>query len=591
VNYTSLLTILFGGGAVKLQRAAVLMLALCAIAPIGCSRGKAVAKAVPADSSSSKSAEPKAPAAPPEPELVPGEPISLKLPTEAGQWPWSIGKADAFHDYRPISFPNLPQYAITGFAVRPEVHRAVASIKWEKKGQPTGTRLVLCDTSSGKVLSEWQIAGLQAVLDLSPDGRAILSTYALPGRDRNTLRLWLVGSDGQLRRTAWTPHSPARPDGFRQEPGERTDPATAQEIRWAGFVGNDRIASSSRTGQMRIFDADGAKPLTSIEGSPGRPAITPDGTKIALLVGSAIALLDPYAGAILGTHAIGSLPPHPALSFSPDGSKLAIGGNGKATLIELTSGNVQQLVLPKLHVTDTGLFDKPFGWAGNDYLFADGRLHDLRFPGSVWDYTGVEQVRFKGSRIWACVRPGNGTSYTLSAFDLPQPLTKMYVAFAADRSGAFALKTGDAIRIDASGVPENRRSEVQTALENRLKALHYRPDPAAAAVLFASVDATGNKVAASYSGYDTYSYMRTPAVLRLVVNGKDVWSDSWAVEPPFSIRLPVGVLLPDHLKQFNVGEPNYSLFSNAPIPPSIPGPQAPSAPFGTGELNAERSKT
>ena len=405
----------------KLRYVAALLLALSLPAASGCSR-KAVPKAIPSSQTSTLSPDQKSLAPPPEPELAPGEPVRLTLPGDGGTWPWSVGRAEAPPESRAISFPGLTAFAVTGFAVRPEVNRALVSLKWEKKGQPVATRLALCDTAIGKVLTEWQITGQQAVIDLSPDGRAILTTNANPGRGgRTTLRLWLIGSDGQLRLSVWTPHSTSRPDGIRHESGDRFDASAALEIRWAGFVGNDRIVSSSRTGQLRVFETDGVKPLISLEGSPGRPAITPDGTKVALFTGNAVTLVDPTSGKIIGTRWVGPLPQHPVLAFCPDGSKLAIGGNGKALLLNLTTGDVQQVVLPKLHVTDTGMYDKPFGWAGNTYLFADGHLHDLRFPGSVWDYVGVEHMQFRGKHTWAdALRPAGSSSSTLAAYALPQ---------------------------------------------------------------------------------------------------------------------------------------------------------------------------
>jgi hypothetical protein len=72
------------------------------------------------------------------------------------------------------------------------------------------------------------------------------------------------------------------------------------------------------------------------------------------------------------------------------------------------------------------------------------------------------------------------------------------------------------------------------------------------------------------------------------VNGKELWTESSATEPPFTVRVPPTVYLADHLKQFGVGEPNYKLFSTAPIPSYFPGPQAPTSPFGTTELKGER---
>jgi WD40 repeat protein len=566
-------------------RCAFLLFLVCSLATLsGCSRGKGVQKAVPSSNRSNLSSEPKPPPAYVEPEPAPGEPIRLALPADGGSWPWPVGKAEDKGESRPISFPNLPPYSVTGIAVRPDVNRAVASIKWEKKGQPAITRICLCDTANGKILSEWPVPAQQAVIDLSPDGRAFLSTHSQPGKDRNTLRLWIIGTDGQLRRFAWKPHTPTRPDCIRYEPGERTDPLIAQEIKWAGFVGNDRIVSLSRLGQLRIFETDGNKALGSVEGSPCRPAISPDGSKIAFITGNSVTLVDPFACTVYGTRWVGQIPPHPALAFSPDGGRLAIAGNGKALFLNLTSGDVQEAILPKLHVTDSAIYDKPFGWVGNNSLYADSHLHDLRFPASVWDYTGVEHVQFCGTRIWACVRPSGSASSTIFAYSLPDAQTIDSIDTACHRPELFAFKVGDSIRVDVTGVPENKRGEVQTVLEQRLQALGYKVDPTATTILFASVDTTGTKTGTAYSGFEPYAYMKKPAILRLVANGKELWSEAWAIEPPFTIRCAPAVALGDHLKQFGIGEPNYKLFSTAPIPSYFPGPQAPTSSFGTTEL-------
>ena len=566
--------------------ARVLLVALVLAFAGGCFRSKAAPKAVPSAPASTVAPEP-TPPPPVEPDPVPGEGVRLHVPADGGVWPWQVGRAEEPGEFRPVSLLGAPPFSLSGLAVRPDANRAVVSFKSEKKGQPVSTRFIYCDTATGKVITEWQVAGLQAALDLSPDGRSILSTSSQPGRDRTVLRLWLVGSDGQLRRQAWTPHI-ARHDGIRLDPGVRAEAGDALEIRWAAFVG-DRIASSSRLGQLRIFDAEGGKPLYTLEGSPGRPALTPDGSKIALFTGNAVTLVDPAVGTVVGTRWIGPLPPQPVLAFSPDGTRLAVGGNGKALLVNLASGDVQQSLLPRLHVNDTGTYDKPFGWAGR-YLFADGRLLDPQQSAPVWEYTGVEQLQLQGWRQWACSRTTGSTTAILSCYNLPHTQAMMHIAAESDRTASNVFGSGEAVRIDVSGVPEDHRNDALSALEQRVRLCGYRPDPAAPAVLFASVDTAGIKAATAYSGLDTFAYTKKPAQLRLVVNGKELWSESWAVEPPYKIRTVPNATLAEHFKEPAFGGPNYALFATASIPPFIPNPQAPGAPIGTTELIPDRVK-
>ena len=189
-----------------------------------------------------------------------------------------------------------------------------------------------------------------------------------------------------------SPHTPIRD-------GQRSDSlvAAGTEIRWAGFIG-DRVVSMSPSGQIRVFDTEGLKPIAVIDGSPCRPDVTPDGTRIAFLVGPLVAILDPATRKITGTRWIGIPPPHPVLRFSPDGSTLAIGGNGHAILLNLTSGQFQYLDFPRMDVNDNGMFDKPSA-GGNSHLLADKYLFDLQLSQPAWEYSHAEQVQFRGGHV------------------------------------------------------------------------------------------------------------------------------------------------------------------------------------------------
>ena len=432
---------------------------------------------------SRRKSEPPPPKPEPEPEHepAPGELVQLKVPKDGGSWPWAIGVAPDAPNSRPIAFKGTGPYAANGFAVRPLMSRAVVTMRVDpfanaKKGvdprrAPETTRVTLYDLSSGAPLTEWGVPGLHAVLDLSPDGRSILATHPQAGRERGVLRLWVIGADGQLKRWSATAHTMPR-DGLRTDPSA----PSSTEIRWAEFLG-ERVVSISRAGQLRVFNTEGLKPLATIDASPCRPAVSPDGTKVAFLIGPSVALLDPQTRKIIGTRWIGQAPPHPVLRFSPDGSKLAIGGNGRVLIMNMASGDFQNVYLPRLDVNDNGQFDKPFGWAGSSFLLSDSLLFDPQLPAPVWSYSPAELVQFRGKRVWSCVRASGSPITTLLAYDLPGAGIEGTIANAKSKPGTFGLTPARSVKIDVAGVPEERRAEVEQALDKRLARWASRPIP------------------------------------------------------------------------------------------------------------------
>ena len=96
-------------------------------------------------------------------------------------------------------------------------------------------------------------------------------------------------------------------------------------------------------------------------------------------------------------------------------------------------------------------------------------------------------------------------------------------------------------------------------------------------------DPTGTQTTASYT-LGSFPYTRRPARLRLVLNGRELWAEAWAISPPFYIQVPAGDSAADVFARYRAGEPNYDLFTTAPLPSFFPGPAAPKAAFGVSEF-------
>ncbi len=577
-----------------LHRFSMLVLALAVSVVVGCNRTPGDPPQAP-PTKATQEPKPRPVPVPRPPELPPEGPTKLTLPEKPPPEPWLVGRATEPSPSAAVSFTRLSPFAVTGFAVRPEVNRAVVTIKVEradKKGPATvtATRIALCDTAAGKVLTEWQVPGEHAALDMSPDGRFILVTGQNPGRNRETLRLWLVEEGEQLKRWQWVPHDVPEAGPPRSDSGKRLSAAEAVEVRWAAFVGNDRIVSTSRGGQLRVFNTDGQKAVATLDASPCRPAITPDGTKVAFLAGEDVALLDPTAGKVTHTRPLGPPPPYPVLAFSANGKNLAVGGNGKAALMDLATGEVRHVTLPKLRVNDTGTYDKLFGWAGDRHLYADHQLHDPNFPLPLWEYSGAEHGQFRGRQLWVCLRPQGTTTSTVRAFTIPHADIEIPFTPATASPGVFALKPGDRVGIDVSGLPISRQNEAKATLEGRLKKIGYVPCAVAPTMLFASIDKDGTKTGVGLVSGGAVTYNRRPARLRLVQNGRELWSEAWAVSPPFFLQAPEGQSVEAYLQDYGVGEPRYDLFSKAPLPAYVPTPARPVMPFGDSAFTADGVK-
>ena len=218
---------------------------------VGCSRGKGGAPQSPPPTAATPPADvkPLTQEPEPEPEPVPGEMVRLSLPRDGGAWPWIVGKADEPPASRPATFKGVGLFSITGFAVRPEVNRAVVTIRNDpppppkkgvvdpKKGPlPESTRVAVIDTTTGEAVAgqNWNVPGSYAVLDLSGpllDPRDTLSgkIAASCGCGRR--------SSGQLARWPCTAHSPRRNSRRpRTKPDAASRPKYATRCRRSGCV-------------------------------------------------------------------------------------------------------------------------------------------------------------------------------------------------------------------------------------------------------------------------------------------------------------------------------------------------------------------
>jgi hypothetical protein len=362
----------------------------------------------------------------PKPEPPAPRPGDIILPETGGAWPWNLAPAPPAGPSRPVAIPGYvyPSSTTAGLVVSPAARRAVVLVAERVKDEEKVTRVVWCDTAAGTILCEWKVKGNYTPLDLHPDGRRVLAVRS-PGEGRtDQLELWTIGEGNKLRQQSWQPHDtlavPADADVLVIGAGPDSNQADpSRDVRWAAFAGPGRIASASRAGQLRVFDAETLQRVGTIDTTPAVPTLTPDGAKVVFLTRAGVALLDPVDAKVIGVRPVGAPPADPALAVSPDGKTLACAGNGRVNLLDLTTGTVRTTAVPKLEVMRQGQ-RLGFGWAGDRHLLADRFLYDPARPEPVWDYGDIDRLLPRGRETWVVLRHGREDA-TLRSFALPHP--------------------------------------------------------------------------------------------------------------------------------------------------------------------------
>ena len=177
------------------------------------------------------------------------------------------------------------------------------------------TRIAVCDLEKGTLLGGAGQPGLYAPLALRDDGMQILmrSDGFGPGHHER-LEFWNVAKSGVVKGEGWIPYE----DGSGTGPGDR-------DVRWATYLGPERLATISEAGHLVIWQAKPLKPLATLAAQSGcTPALSPDGKLLAFVTGTDIGVLDV---ATLEVVAHQAAPMQnmawTSFSFSPSGKRLA----------------------------------------------------------------------------------------------------------------------------------------------------------------------------------------------------------------------------------------------------------------------------
>lgn len=516
----------------------------------------------------------------------------IYLPKDGGRWPAKFAPAPPKVEGTAVHL--TVEYGHHGMAVSPESGRFVIVQRVERKGnktEPLASKVVVGDLTTGKVVGTWEIGGQYDLCDMSPDGTRFVAKSVWPDAK---LTLFTVTPDNGLSRVTVEAH-----DRVALNPNEAGANRAELNVVWAGFVGNDRVASAAEGGQVRVFKTAGLAKVGTLDGTPKlTPCVTPDRKRLFAHAGGKLVLIDPAECQAVATKDW-PLPGGPKnLAASPDGETLACAKEGRVRFLGLKTGEVWDQMMPQLG--DSVMAARHFSWAGPAALVHAHRVFDPAVSFAVWQTSHMtEGEAYSPRQVWAAVRlPGQkaGGAFdrtpvrvAVRAFDPVPPNLPEVVAAGKARPNLYVLAPGAPVKVDATALPAAKRADAKADVEQRLREVGYVPAAAAAAVVTLTLDPAVTKNT-PYANLTNVPYTHQPLRVALTAGGKTLWTHTEVKTPPGFIALAGGQTLAARAAADGFGQPGYDALRTLPIPRHFPGPGFPDQGFGFTQLTPDGAR-
>jgi hypothetical protein len=529
----------------------------------------------------------------------------LKLPMIVDDSLWDLQPCRPKPPWRPINLSRAIQkkVRIWGLAVSNASGKAIVTYMdnaSDRKSRKTGG--AYCDLKTGRVISQFELPEFASPYSIDPSGKYVILSRAdgyLSARET----LYIAHLDQQqVRLERWRPL--VDPSLDKPQPDE------GQVITWASFVGSDRIVTVNNEGVLHVWRFPERERIGSFVGVNAIPSLSPDGKQVVCAAGELLCLLDPREPAIVGYRRIGPVPREAVVAVHPEGRQVAIGGKGEAIIIDLAQSRYFRVFPKHLSVAPGARLRSDFAFIGS-FLHDTRQLYDFDSPTAVWSLGSSEWQMPQGDSYWAVVRqrpPGpfvlGSSELVLRSFRIPHADIKQKIAQVYRTADVLALRAGDAVRIDVSGLPAPRRSEMHAALENELIKKGFVPAAAAAVTVKAFTEPERafeqtyikSKGALPFTPVfvskadkdrcETFSYRGRVAQLWITKGGRKLWSRSGIEQPPNWLSEDE---LPQDGKLDFYGEPKYSIYTDPHFPDFIAGDY--SGVLGSTTLNADGLKS
>lgn len=458
---------------------------------------------------------------------------------------------------RPLTFPCKDFFDnCTGIVAPKNLKQAVIITSIEKPGDQAGVRgtVYVCNLEKGTVQKSFPVSGKNVPLAISADGTMLLTREEVWGvHQHHTLTLWSL-SENELK--------PLHRFEAAQKEGMH-----GKDIKWATFLSTDQFITWQTDGLLTWWSTSDLKPVQQLKFNGNcKPALSHDGTVIAVLSQRDLVLLDALTGDTLSVKT-GLDGMFTDLAFSPDGKKIAIASHTKVDVYQLDEANqTSSIGISGLH-HDSQLF-----WTSPEALMAG---HPLSFLSpvahvNVWSYGGSDKCVSVGDHAIFVVKNHQSKTFTLVPARMPAQAALDMLAQAQRDPRFYVLKPGTAVRIDATGIRDLQlQQQTIRALTNKLEAAGH--SVGSGNVTFVATLEPGKEHEVSYSTFGrpfdrgkTYKVPGWTYSLKIVADGKTHWITGAGNHPPPLIHLKQDETIEEHLKQY--GKPGADFFQHVQLP-------------------------
>lgn len=395
---------------------------------------------------------------------------------------------------------------------------AVAAYQGGKEIRDIGTRLEVVDVATASLRGNFSGPAKLKMVHLSPSGKR-LATRCEPAETWGTefIDVWELGEKGLVHVATWAPYANA--------------PERDREISSVTWVDDGRLLTTGGSGQVVLWQIEGAKALYELGRAGGSFALSPGSKQLATASAKGIDVYSVESGAHLAhlptTVGAGSV------AFSPSGRRLVVSGSLGAEVIDALGEE------PTLQFYFGGAGS--LSWLDEQFLIGgDGLVIDAVKQAAVWRYRRNGTGWSKFGRFWYLTDGREGG--TLLSVALPHDAAKA-AAVGLNTQDVFAVAPGMAVTLDVELGDATANAEGLAKLTAAVQAAGLRVEAGQPITLTARTrggdnkDMTYRRMFGGGRQEETISVPTRYYDVEMLVGGERVWNTSGYQGPPGMMQM------------------------------------------------------